>query len=813
MWFGTQNAGLEKFNHRNESFERFCFDAADSGSISDNCINTLFQDKEGNFWIGTENGLCQLVYDKYGKEKFIRHQPDPENPYSISGKVVLSLYEDRAGRFWVGTSGGLNLFDRQNGTFRAITKKDGLPINTILGIIEDDHGISENKAGNLWLRTRRGIVKYNPDSGKIRVFDERDGLKYCKTVESGYAVFYKAKNGEIYAGSSKAVTVFHPDSLRDNPDPPDILVTDIKINYETVKIGHDSPLQKSMLFTNQIKLTHEQNIISFEFAALDYTAPGRNQYAYKMEGINPDWIYTNASRRFTTYTNLDPGEYFFHVKGSNNDGLWNQDSVSIAILITPPWWETNWAYTSYLIILLILLYFIRQYDLRRQRLKHQLEMEHLHSEKLEELDRIKSRFFANISHEFRTPLTLILGPLESLLSREKNEQSHHELKIMQRSVQRLHKLIAQLLDLSRLEAGKMKLQVREEDIVVMLRNFMQAFESLATLKNIRLIFHSDQKCILAYADREKLETIANNLLSNALKFTPEGGTVKVAVGMKGNFAEIAVYNSDSYIEPEKTKYIFDRFQQRDDSNAGNQKGTGIGLALTKELVEFHKGTISVSSESGKGTTFLLALPVCKEYYSTEELAAKDTQIPPSEVGSAEVGISDDKMITPDYPKSYITRKSLPVVLIVEDNPDMCLYISGNLENDFKIITAENGKAGFEKCTRLFPDLVVSDVMMPRMDGFQLCAKLKTDPRTSHIPVILLTARAAWEDKIGGLETGADDYIIKPFNASELQVRVKNLIEQRQKLRERFRERRHTATAGDCGHFSGSGIFKESRDNC
>jgi signal transduction histidine kinase/ligand-binding sensor domain-containing protein/DNA-binding response OmpR family regulator len=823
MWFGTANAGLERLNNADETINRFCYDAADSTSISNNCIISLYLDKAGDFWIGTGNGLCQLVYDSGGKEKFIRYQTDPDNPASIEGRQVLAFCEDRSGRFWIGTGGGLNLFNREQRSFKAFTVKYGLPDNAVLGIIEDDQGQADNQAGNLWLRTLRGIVKFNPETYQMRVYDEGDGLKNCNSIQEGLKAFYKTRNGEIYSGSTNSVAAFFPDSLKDNPDIPPIVLTDLKINYESVKNGTNSPLQRSLNATEVIKLAYFQNTLSFEFAALDYTSPKKNLYAYKLEGINSDWIYTNALRRFATYTNLDPGEYVFHVKGSNNDGIWNEEGTSLKIIITPPWWKTNWAYSFYLLLMVLAIYGAWRFQMNRIRMRHNLEMKQLHAEKLEEVDRMKSRFFANISHEFRTPLTLILGPISQMFSQTRSSNFRENLSMMKRNALRLQRLINQLLDLSKLEAGRMKLRVREENIVALLKCIVQAFESLAKLKNIQLVFQSDMQSIMGYIDREKLETIVNNLLSNAFKFTPEGGKVVVEIsltplsippldkGGKAGGVGIHITDTGTGIPPDRLPHIFDRFYQVDDSYSREpalldsssskkyqlgekyyptgQEGTGIGLALTKELVEFHKGEISVSSQLGKGTTFVIRLPIGKEAYSKDEMAETAAPLVPSLIDEEEKGSFEtvDTEIQTITKSKKDTRKSLPILLVVEDNPDMRVYIRSNLESAYRIIEAVDGQEGFTKCAKVLPDLVISDVMMPKMGGFVLCAKLKTDHRTSHIPVILLTARAAGEDKIGGLETGADDYIIKPFDARELQVRVKNLIEQRRKLRERFRK--------------------------
>jgi signal transduction histidine kinase/ligand-binding sensor domain-containing protein/DNA-binding response OmpR family regulator len=818
LWFGTSNAGLERFNRADETFDRFCYHPDDATSISSNCIDALYQDRLDNFWIGTDQGLCRLVYDTSGREKFIRYNHDPANPASISGQEIFSICEDWSGRLWFGTDGGLNLFDYDKQTFHSVTVKDGLPSNAVMGVLEDNQGLSEGKAGSLWLRTLRGIVKYNPATGNLRVFDERDGLIYCKSILEGSAAFYKGKNGEIYSGSDKGVTVFHPDSLRDNPSAPKIVLTDMKINYQGLNIGLDSPLKKSITLTDTIILFYDQNILSFAFAALDYTAPEKNQYAYQLEGLNRDWVYC-GNQTSATFTNLDPGSYIFRVKGSNNDGLWNEQGISLCIMIAPPWWQTKIAYLLYAMLITAMAYGGWRFQLRRERERQRLKMERFEAAKLKELDGMKSRFYANISHEFRTPLTLILGPVQQMLSDAFKGSLKEQYKLIIRNGERLLTLINQLLDLSKLESGKLKLQARPVDIVSLTKSLVQAFESLAKIKHIALKFNAGLELQDVYLDSDKYEKIINNLLSNAFKFTPEGGEVMVTVSLRGSDLsgpkqsrsndkdeiatssgelgrtrndknlQISITNTGPGIAPDKIDHIFDRFYQVGDAYARDGQGTGIGLALTKELVELHHGTIQVECRDAGPralTIFTLQLPLGREHLTDNEIIVKmETADRKPETGM-QIPVNSIKDIKATVDRPAVSGLRSALILIVEDNEDLRRYIGSALQAEFRLIEAENGKEGWNIALQKLPDMIISDVMMPEMDGFELCAKLKTDPRTCHIPLILLTARAAEEDKIGGLQIGADDYMIKPFNARELQLKVKNIIERRIKLQEKFR---------------------------
>ncbi|MFC2088916.1 two-component regulator propeller domain-containing protein, partial [Calditrichota bacterium] len=807
-------------------------------------ITALAEEKTGSVWLGTYgNGLKKLVYniDTGGKidKQFSYYHHIEGDSTSLSNNTIMCLYMDSRKNLWIGTKGGgLNKYNPQQDNFLHFIDDDGLPSNTILGILEDD-------SSNLWMCTLNGIAKYNPLTKTCRNYDVKDGLQ---GNEFNARAAYKDERGYMYFGGVNGFNMFHPDSISDNKHVPPIVITDFQIFNKSIEPGKDSPIQKNISLVNSITLTHDQDVFSFEFSALDFCSPDKNKYAYKMEGVDPYWVYTDAGRRFATYTKLSPGEYLFRVKGSNNDGIWNEQGTSIKIIITPPWWKTSWAYLLYLLIVVAVVYTLRQYDLRRQRLKNQLELEQMHSEKLTEVDRMKSRFFANISHEFRTPLTLILGPIEKWILKNLDHGLKQDLDIVKRNANRLLRLINQLLDLSTLEAGRMKLQAHKMDIVQFLRELTMSFDSLAEPRKIGLKFKSKIKSIDVFIDKEKFEKIILNLLSNAFKFTPDGGVVEVEISMNSNILQpplspfskgevktspllrgdsggylnineehikITISNTGPGIPADKIDKIFGRFYQLDDSFTREQEGTGIGLALTKELVELHHGKIAV--ESGKTenqgtikhppvsplnrgesapatlkkgdlntTTFTIFVPLGKEHLKEDEIIDISVKEMHSPLAKRAKGLSQipDEIIQIDD-NQQTSKKQAPLILIVEDNIDMRRYISNSLIETYQIAEAEDGEKGFQLAVENIPDLIISDLMMPKMDGFALCRKIKEDQRTSHIPLILLTARAAKEDKMEGWETGADDYIVKPFDAELLSQRVKNLLEQRRKLRERF----------------------------
>ena len=773
-WFGTETGGFYKFDTGDNSLKEI--------RNLELKVNFIYEDRLDLVWISTFMGKV-YCYNPV-MDTLVEFSSDPGNPSSISGKHITEIYEDTKGKLWFTTTSGLNSYDRSTKKFTRFTEKSGLAGNNIWGILEDSHGY-------LWISTNRGISKFDPQTNHFKNYDVSYGLE--PTTDVFYGLGGKTRNGEMYFPGARGFTRFHPDSIKDNPFIPPIVITSFK--------KFDIPFPVS----NEISLPYNENFISFEFAALSYISSERNQYAYMMEGLDKDWVYS-GTRRYASYSNLDPGEYIFRVKGSNNDGVWNEAGTSILIIISPPWWKTTLAYILYSILILSIIYFTWEMQVKRIRISHEYEMSKFEAEKLHEVDKIKSRFFTNISHEFRTPLTLILGPVKKIIGKITDEKIKDELKVVHKNANRLLSLVNQLLDISKLESGNMKLQTIPQNIIPLLKALVLSFTSYAERKRITLKFNSFEDKIIVFIDKDKIEKIITNLLSNAFKFTPEGGRIEVTVQskpssfpplvkgeLKGGSIEISISDSGIGISKEKIPKIFDRFYQVDGSYTRDQEGTGIGLSLTKELVELHKGKIEVESEEGEGTTFTISIPLGKEHLKPEEIceSEKDEEkvsfILTESIffDGTSIDLSDEKAEKLDL--DLITETEKPLLLITEDNSDVRNYIINNLHRDYRILEAIDGEDGWNKSIEQIPDLIVSDVMMPKLDGFKLCEKLKTDERTSHIPIVLLTAKASSADKIEGLETGADDYIMKPFEPDELRARIKNLIEQRKRIHEHIRK--------------------------
>jgi signal transduction histidine kinase/DNA-binding response OmpR family regulator len=565
---------------------------------------------------------------------------------------------------------------------------------------------------------------------------------------------------------------------------PEIAITGFKLfNRSKSSTEEKDFLHKPVSEIKLIELSYDVNFFQFEFSALDYSSPEKNQYAYKLENFNEEWIYSGTNRT-ATYTNLPPGEYIFHVKGSNNDGVWNEKGASIRLTIFPPWYSTWWAYTLYGILFLTGPYLIRRYELNRIKLKNQLKLEKVQSGTLRQVDQMKSRFFTNLSHEFRTPLTLILGQIDSLQSSITDNKNRGKLQVAYKNAQRVLRLINQLLDLSKLEAGSMDLKAQKQNLVSFIKSLFYSFESLAEKKNITLKLESETDKIIVDIDPEKMEKVFYNLLSNAFKFTAVGGKISLIISLtENNFVEVRIKDTGIGISEDRLPHIFNRFYQADDSYTREQEGSGVGLALAKELTELHNGKILVKSSEGSGSEFIVQLPVSDDKNILIEKIFIDESIK-----DVDALIQDEISDFAKQPAGVPVKgddKNKKIILVVEDNTDVREYICEQLEENYMVVHAANGVEGITSAQNLIPDLIITDVMMPMMDGYEFCKEIRKDEKTSHIPLIMLTAKAGLDDKVEGLETGVDAYLTKPFSAKELIVRISNLIHQREQLRKRF----------------------------
>lgn len=702
------------------------------------------------------------------------------------------------GALWMATATGLGKIAPKSNDFQLLTTDDGMAENNLMGIATD-------RKGNVWLKSMQHLSKYDPKSGTFWHFNVAKDMREFNSV--GAAV---APDNRIFFNGNNGFYAFYPDSVKLDSTLPRVVLTDFKVLNQSRWFGTSPELIK------EITLNHCDNVFSFEFAALHFNNPQDNRYRHRLYGFNKNWVEAGTERK-VTYTNLDAGRYTFEVMACNADGVWNPEPLIIRLRLLPPPWLTWWAYSLYALAAASLLWAFYSWRKRRWQLKAQLAMGQQEAERLKELDQFKTNFYTNITHEFRTPLTIILGMVEQV--KNDPEKWYNEgLQMIRRSGQNLLRLVNQMLDLSKLEAGVLPVNMVQGDVIAYLKYVLESFHSLAESKNINLGFQSDQEELVMDYDPEKLREILSNLLSNAIKFTPEGGRVKVKAGRwksesLANWLQIAVTDNGIGIPQERLQHIFGRFYSPPQSPRWGEvpagslpekaslnntppfspslgggwgeawglrgaAGAGIGLALTKELVNLLGGEIEVESEVNKGTVFRVMLPVRKEAGTMDAIDAEESPaIAPKGSAAAPAGRA---------PFIRRSKGEKDTLLIIEDNPDVVRYISSLLENEYRLEVAENGKEGLEKALETVPDIILSDVMMPEMDGFELCDKLKKDFRTSHIPVILLTAKADMPSRIEGLERGADAYLAKPFHKEELVVRLHKLLELRKQLQERYR---------------------------
>jgi signal transduction histidine kinase/ligand-binding sensor domain-containing protein/CheY-like chemotaxis protein len=723
----------------------------------------LFEDRNGFLWFFDGADGLYRYFSREGTGKLY-----------LPGQRIKVVFEDSKGRIWVGGNQGLFLLDNTNGAFRQYTETQGLSFRQV-------NAINEDKDGRLWVGTSDGLSRFNPELEQFESYSKADGLFGDKVNKLA-----RDEQGRILAVGVGGFSFFDPGSFQIDSTRAKVVISGLKLRNRIAKPGEkNSPLNQSIENTRSIRLAHDQNVIALEFTSLHYERPEENQYQVLMEGLDTTWVDLGRQRS-VNYFGLPPGDYTFKVKGSNADGVWTETPTTLDITILPPWWKTSWAYFLWTLLVSGGLYVLYKYSLHRH-----LAMEE--TRRMKELDHLKSRLYTNITHEFRTPLTVIMGMAEQLEEKQQIENAKGKLQqglqLIQRNSRNLLRLINQLLDLSKLDSGKLKLHMVRGDLVAYLQYLTESFYSMAADKEIRLTCYSEEDALWMDYDEEKIQHIVYNLLSNAIKFTPRKGKVIFHIRKQEQaempWLELKIRDTGPGIAPDQLPHIFERFYQADDSSTRKGEGTGIGLALTKELIELMQGSIAVESTPGQGTTFLIRLPIAQNAGPAQTV--RQPLAPDRRAGSV-----NHKTIPIAAEQETVPNEDVPSVLIMEDNPDVVLYIRNLLEQDYRIHTAENGQMGIDMAIELIPDIIISDVMMPEKDGFEVCATLKQDERTSHIPIILLTARAEPEDRLEGLQYGADAYLTKPFQKRELQIRLEKLVEIRQKLQARFS--RGTATA-------------------
>jgi signal transduction histidine kinase/ligand-binding sensor domain-containing protein/DNA-binding response OmpR family regulator len=716
-------------------------------------IRAITEDADKNIWIGTHGGGL-AVYHPVSDTWTIYDKRNSQLPCN----KIQSLLSDSRGMMWVGTDGGgLSLFNKQKKQFIRFTEKDGLQNTTIYQIVEDLHG-------QLWLSTNTGISSMDPASHKFRNFTSYNGVQNSNFVH-GSGI--RLSGGEILFGGLEGINYFNPAELTINHNVPKVLLTDLKISNKSVKAGNDAPIKEDISIAKEIRLDYRQNF-ALSFVALNYTLAKQNLYAYKLEGFEKDWNYTGTNNT-ASYINLDPGTYIFRVKASNNDGVWNSDESQIKIYVRPPFWRTTAAYIVYILAISGLLLYSRYRTMSALRKKLILEQEQQQVKRLQELDRHKLKFLTNLSHDFRTPISLISGPIEQLIDGEKNNSKLHKLHMIRRNTKRLLNLVNQLLDFRKMEEQQLTLQLSKGEFISFVKDVSESFKDLSERKHINFSFSSTVPRLEAMFDHNKIERILFNLLSNAFKFTLEGGSISVALESSparrtdtSEWITMKVMDSGTGIPKEILDRIYDRFFQNDSSSAILNYGTGIGLSITKEFVKIHGGMIDVESEPGNGSTFTVHIPMV---IATETADALQPSTP-----------LEEKALSCKKANPKENRKVLPMILLVEDSEDFRFYLNDNLQHNYRVIQAANGKEGWQKALAHHPQLIVSDISMPEVNGIDMVNKLKADKRTSHIPVILLTALTDQQQQIKGLETGANDYITKPFDFEVLNAKIKSLLE-------------------------------------
>ncbi|MGY5354150.1 hybrid sensor histidine kinase/response regulator transcription factor [Wenyingzhuangia sp. IMCC45467] len=778
LWLGTQSEGLNMFDPKTKRFYTYKNVKDEKHTLISNLVFSNFVDSKNRLLIGTSLGLCVVDLNKldgYIPEKieFIELKEKP-----IQGKRVNYIAEDTSGGIWIGTGVALHHLDENLKLIKSYSTLDGLPNNLVLGIKQSDKN-------NLWITTKGGLSKLDISKGEFYNYTVQDGVQGKEFQSKSIA---KLKDGRILAGGINGFNLFNPEDIIEKATPLKPIITKFKLFNEVInagdKVNDRVILEESISNTKFLELEYDEGYLSFKFVAFHYQNPNSVQYVYRMKGLHDDFIKAGVNRE-ANYSSLPPGDYEFQVKASVNGNFEEADITSIRVSVLSPPWQTWWAYIVY-----VLLFF------GVFRIGVHYYTKFIKEEKDRELDQLKLRFFINVSHELRTPLTLILNPVDKILSAFNNPEVVKESALtLQRSSRRLLFLVNQLLDFRKMDLHKTPLNLVKSDYVFFTKDILDLFNDLAKTKKIKLEYQSSEELLPAVFDVDNIEKIITNLLSNAVKFTGVGGVVKLTLSKvvhtnkkytKADFVKIEIKDTGIGFKPEQLKNVFGRFV-----NPGDTKvGMGIGLNITKGLVELHDGEIEVQSKFKQGTTFTILLPLIPKMakdQNIEESTNNEKEYDSNVIKSTEyeIAISSGENEVDISSSLEVSQAQKPLILIVEDNNELRKHLKNELKNSYRVIEAVNGVDGMEKINKHYPDIVISDIMMPEMDGFEFCRQVKSNIDVCHIPIILLTARNLDEDRIVGYQTGADAYIPKPYKTSVLKARVKNLLETKKRLRDKF----------------------------
>jgi signal transduction histidine kinase/CheY-like chemotaxis protein/AraC-like DNA-binding protein len=741
-------------------------------------ISVIYNDPVNqDLWVGTwRNGLYRITVS--GQEQiaedftFHHFMFESDNPSSLREDFISSIIRTTNGQLWIGTEGGgLSKYVSDEQGFVHFNKDNGLSNNIVKGILEDSKG-------RLWVSTNNQLNMLDPGTLECKFFSEKDGL------QSSY--FNKAavrlKNGQMVLGGNGGISFFSPDAIGENNYMAVPEFGMFQLSYEEVLPGQmvDGQLvmPKALSFLSSIELQHDQNVFSIEMLGIHYDDVDDLVFKYRLKGYDKAWLTGNVSNRFATYTNVPHGKYVFEFTVGDGFNKWAKESRQLAIVIHPPFWLSPWAYLIYSIVILLVVVLVFWVVINTERLKHKVKMEHFEKVKEKEMHDVKLKFFTNISHEFRTPVSLILGPIDVLLKRfTANDTVKHNLLLVRKQASYLTRLLDQLLEFRKAENEALELQCYHENLSDHVKMLFKSFEGHAGRKHIQYRFYSDGATTMWF-DPNKVEKIVYNLISNALKHTPENGKVEVMVHENTNEqVEIVVSDSGEGLTNEEALHVFDRFYRAQSVNSPG--GTGIGLALSKSLARFHNGELSVHSTKGEGSSFTLTLPLNSEYLREDQKMREPLR------QSEFLDVSDTEGVV-GFERRDDAQPDDRTILVVEDHFEMRQFMVEMLSENYHVIAVENGKAGLEKAKDVMPDIVVSDVMMPVMNGIELLQELRSEVVTCHIPVILLSAKKDIADRLKGLDQGADDYIAKPFLVEHLEVRIRNILNNREQIHRRYK---------------------------